>query len=161
MDIFTEEHYNLIRENIVKICEQIPKRNEQCLLMLKCLNLYCNEMETDTNKILELFSKAKKYAIYSMINPENTILFVYILNEYLRLDGYIKDFDKTVKIDDIEEIIETIDNYLSTMKKENKEPKMIQYIENYYNNTIETIKIKQKNQKGKIYKLISNLKFNK
>ena len=70
-------------------------------------------METDINKILELFSKAKKYAIYSMINPENTILFVYILNEYIRLDGYIKDFDKTVKIDDIEEIIETIDNYLS------------------------------------------------
>jgi len=158
MDIYTEDHYNLICENIEKLCEQLPKRNEQSLLMLKCLNLYCTDMEVDTNKILDLFSKAKKYAVYSMINPENTILFVYILNEYIRLDGYIKDFDKTVKINDIQEIIETIENYLTNMKNENKDPKMIKHIEDYYNRTIETIKIIQKNKKGKNYKLISNLK---
>ena len=157
--IFTEPHYNSIRENIEKICEQMPKQNEKCLLMLKCLNLYCNEIEVDTNKLLDLFSKAKKYAIYSMINPENTILFVYILNEYLRLDGYIESFDKTVKINDVEEIIETIDNYLTNLKKENKDSKMIKSIEDYYKNTIEIIKIRKKNKKGKIYKLISNLKF--
>ena len=158
MDIFTEEHYSIICENIEKLCEQLPKRNEQSLLMLKCLNLYCTDMEVDTNKILDLFSKAKKYAVYSMINPENTILFVYILNEYIRLDGYIKDFDKTVKIDDIQEIIETIENYLTNMKNENKDPKMIKHIEDYYNRTTEAIKVIQKNKKGKNYKLISNLK---
>ena len=158
MDIFTEEHYSIICENIEKLCEQLPKRNEQSLLMLKCLNLYCTDMEVDTNKILDLFSKAKKYAVYSMINPENTILFVYILNEYIRLDGYIKDFDKTVKIDDIQEIIETIENYLTNMKNEKKDPKVIKLIEDYYNRTIEAIKVIQKNKKGKNYKLISNLK---
>lgn len=127
--------------------------------MLKCINFYCNENEADTNKILELFSKAKKYAIYSMINPENTILFVHILNEYFRLDGFIKCLDKTIKINDIEEIIETIETYLNNMKRENKDINMIKYIENYYNNTINTIKMRQKDRKGKIYKLIANLKF--
>ena len=121
--------------------------------------MYCNENEADTNKILNLFSKAKKYAIYSMINPENTILFVYILNEYFRLDGFIKCLDKTIKINDIEEIIETIETYLNNLKKENKDLNMIKYIENYYNNTINAIKMRQKDRKGKIYKLISNLKF--
>ena len=121
--------------------------------------MYCNENEADTNKILNLFSKAKKYAIYSMINPENTILFVYILNEYFRLDGFIKCLDKTIKINDIEEIIETIETYLNNLKKENKYLIMIKDIENYYNNTINAIKMRQKDRKGKIYKLISNLKF--
>ena len=158
MNIFSEDHLNLIKENIENICENFPKRNEQCLLMLKCLNLYCNEEELDLNKLINLFSKAKKYAIYSMINPENTILFVYILNEYIRLDGYIKDFDKTVKLEDIEEIIETVENYLTNMKNENKDEKMIKHIEVYYNNTIEKIKIIKNNKKRKNYKLISNLK---
>ena len=158
MKIFSEDHYNLIRENIEKICNQFSKKSEQSILKLKCLNLYCNEIEVDYNKILDLFSKAKKYAVYSMINPENTILFVYILNEYIRLDGYIKDFDKTVKMEDIEETIETIENYLTNMKNEKKDSKMINYIENYYNNTIEKIKIIKNNKEEKNYKLISNLK---
>ena len=159
IEVLNEEHYNHITEEIEKLCEQLPKQNERCLLMLKCINFYCNENEADTNKILELFSKAKKYAIYSMINPENTILFVHILNEYFRLDGFIKCLDKTIKINDIEEIIETIETYLNNMKRENKDINMIKYIENYYNNTINTIKMRQKDRKGKIYKLIANLKF--
>jgi vacuolar protein sorting-associated protein 35 len=161
MDIFTDQHYNTIRENIEKIIEGLSKRNEQCILMLKCINLYCNEMEIDTNKIIDLFAKAKKYAIYSMINPENTILFVYILNEYLRLDGFIKDFDKTVKIEDFKEIIETIENYLTNMKNENKYEKIIKNIENYYNATIENIKLRKKEKSGKKYRLISNLNIDK
>ena len=59
MNIFTEEHYNLIRENIEKLCDQLSKRNKQSILMLKCLNLYCNEIEVDSNKILDIFSKGK------------------------------------------------------------------------------------------------------
>ena len=70
---------------------------------VKSINLYYNEMVEDTNKILELLSKNKKYAVYSMTNPENTILFVKILNDYLRIDGYLKDFDKTLKANDIKE----------------------------------------------------------
>ena len=161
MDIFTDEHFRQLCEDIVKMSEGVSKRNEQCLLILKCINLYCNELEEDTNKIVELFGKAKKYAVYSMTNPENTILFVKILNEYLRIDGIIKDFDKTVKIKDVEEIIEMINNYLMTMKNENKDPEMIKKIEEYYKNTIDTIKKRKQEKKGKIYKLIANLKIDK
>ena len=160
MDIFTDEHFTQIYGDIEKISEGLIKRNEQCLSMLRCINLYCNDLEEDTNKILELFTKAKKYAVYSMTNPENTILFVKILNEYLRLDGIVKDFDKTVKVNDVEDIIDTINNYLITMKNENKEPEMIKKIENYYKKTIETIKLRKGEKNGKLFKLISTLKFN-
>ena len=161
MDIFTEEHFAGICKDIEQLGEKLMKRKEQCLIMLKCINLYCNEVEEDTNKIIELFSRAKKYAVYSMTNPENTILFVKILNEYLRIDGYIKDFDKTVKANDVEEIFETINNYLITMKNENKDLEMIKKIEDYYNNTIEFIKNRKAEKNGKVYKLISNLKIDK
>ena len=161
MDIFDEKHFSSICDDLEKISEGLVKRNEQCLSMLKCINLYCNEVEEDINKIVELFSKAKKYAVYSMTNPENTILFIKILNEYLRLDGIIKDLDKSIKINDVEEIIETIKNYLITLKTENKDQNLIKKIEDYYNNTIDTI-IKRKGEKnGKLYKLISSLKINK
>ena len=158
MDIFNDEHFSSVYQDLEKMSEGVLKRSEQCLLMLRCINLYCNEVEEDTNKILELFVKAKKYAVYSMTNPENTILFIYILNEYLRLDGVIKDFDKTVKVNDVEDIIETINNYLITMKNENKDPEMIKKIEDYYNNTIDCIK---KRKGDKKYKLISTLKISK
>lgn len=161
MDIFTDEHFSTICNDLEKIGEGLNKRKEQCLSMLKCINLYCNEVEEDTNKILELFVKAKKYAIYSMTNPENTILFVNILNEYLRLDGVLKDFDKVVKVNDVEEILETINNYLITMKNENKDGETIKKIEDYYKRTLETIKIRKGEKNGKLYKLISNLKMDK
>ena len=161
MDIFTDEHFSSICSDIEQLSDGLMKRKEQCLITLKCLNLYCNDVEEDTNKIVELFSKAKKYAVYSMTNPENTILFVYILNEYLRIDGIIKDFDKIVKINDVEEIIETINNYLANMKNENKEPEMIKKIEDYYNNTIEFIKKRKEEKNQKMYKLISTLKIDK
>ena len=158
MDIYNDEHFNRICDDLEKMSEGLMKRKEQCLSMLRCINLYCNNVEEDTNKVLELFQKAKKYAVYSMTNPENTILFVHILNEYVRLDGIIKDFDKTVKVNDVEEIIETIKNYIVTMKSENKDPNMIKQIEDYYNNTIESIKEKQNSKGDKVYKLISTLK---
>ena len=158
MDIYNDEHFNSICDDLEKMSEGLMKRKEQCLSMLRCINLYCNNVEEDTNKILELLQKAKKYAVYSMTNPENTILFVYILNEYVRLDRIIKDFDKTVKVNDVEEIIETINNYIFTMKSENKDPNMVKQIEDYYNNTLESIKEKKNSKNYKVYKLISSLK---
>ena len=158
MDIYNDEHFNSICNDMEKMSEGLMKRKEQCLSMLRCINLYCNNVEEDTNKILELFQKAKKYAIYSMIKPENSILFVYILNEYVRLDGIIKDFDKTVKVNDVEEIIETINNFIVTMKSENIDPNIIKKIEDYFNNTIESIKEKKNSKNDKVYKLISSLK---
>ena len=74
MDIYNDEHFNSICDDLEKMSEGLMKRKEQCLSMLRCINLYCNNVEEDTNKILELFQKAKKYAVYSMTNPENTIL---------------------------------------------------------------------------------------
>ena len=161
MDIFTDEHFSQICIDLETIAEGLNKRKEQCLSILNCVNLYCNEVEEDTNKILGLIAKAKKYAVYSMTNPENTVLFVNILNEYLRLDGILNDFDKVVKVNDVEDILETIQNYLITMKNENKEEEIIKRIEDYFKRTLEIIKIRKGEKNGKKYKLISNLKMDK
>ena len=95
-----------------------------------------------------------------MTNPENTILFIYILNEYLRYDEIIEDFDKSAKVEDINEIIEAINNYLMSLKSENNDKKVINKIENYYKNTIDLIKskkIENKDKESKYFKLFEKV----
>ena len=105
--------------------------------------------------------KAKKTAVFAMTNPENTILFIYILNEYLRYDGIVEDFDKIVKIEDVNEIIEAINNYLMSLKADNKDKKTINRIDNYYKNTKNLINSLKNNQdkENKFYKLFMKINF--
>ena len=160
MDIYTKENLIILAENIEKLCEKIIKRNEQCLLMLNLTKLYYNETNQDIAKVATILEKAKKFAMYAMTQPENAILFVYILNEYIRLDGEIKSFDKNIDIKVIEEIIENIKNYLITMKNEKNDENMISKIENYFDNTMKFIKDIQKKQRktSKNYKLVEKIK---
>ena len=139
----------------------MSKKNEQCLLYINCTKLFFNEINKDLNKISELLKKAKKTAVFAMTNPENVILFINILNEYLRYDGLVVDFDKTVKIEDVNEIIEAINNYLMSLKSENNDKDTINKIENYYKNTKNLINsIKNKNEKeSKYYKLFTKINF--
>ena len=160
--ILNKENYNKISAQILKIADKINKKNEQCLSYLNCSKLYFNETNKDIDKISELLKKAKKTAVYAMTNPENTILFIHILIEYLRYDGIIEDFDKIVKADDINEIIEAINNYLMSLKSENKDKETVVRIENYYKNALNLIKIikdkqtKEKNE-NRLYKLFGNI----
>ena len=97
-----------------------------------------------------------------MTNPENAILFIYILNEYLRYDGLIEDFDKIVKVDDVNEIIEAINNYLMSLKSENNDKETINRIDNYYKNTKNLINTKKnKDKECKYYKLFEKINFEK
>ena len=160
--ILNKENYFKISAQILKIADKINKKNEQCLSYLNCSKLYFNETNKNIDKISELLKKAKKTAVYAMTNPENTILFIHILIEYLRYDGIIEDFDKIVKADDINEIIEAINNYLMSLKSENKDKETVVRIENYYKNALNLIKIikdkqtKEKNE-NKFYKLFGNI----
>ena len=162
-DIKTIDKENLIKisEKIIKIIDKIPKKNEQCLSYINSSKLYFNEINKDINKISELLKKSRKTAVFAMTNPENAILFIYILNEYLRYDGLVEDFDKIVKIEDINEIIEAINNYLMALKSENNDKNTIKRIDNYYKNTknlINSLKNKQENE-NKFYKLFSKINF--
>ena len=159
--ILDKENFIKFSEKIIKISDKIPKKNEQCLSYINCTKLYFNEINKDLNKISDLLKKAKKTAVFAMTNPENAILFIYILNEYLRYDGLIEEFDKTVKIEDVNEIIEAINNYLMSLKSEKSDKDTINKIENYYKNTKNLINsIKNKNEKeNKYYKLFTKINF--
>ena len=130
--------------------------------LINCSKLYYNESNKDINKIIELLNKAKKTAVYAMTNPENTILFIYILNEYLKYDGIIENFDQIAKADDVSEIIEAINNYLTSLLSENNNnKKTISKIENYYKNTKELIKLRKinnnKDKENKYFKLFERI----
>lgn len=130
--------------------------------MINCSKLYYNESNKDINKIIELLNKAKKTAVYAMTNPENTILFINILNEYLKYDGIIENFDQIAKADDVSEIIEAINNYLTSLLSENNNnKKTISKIENYYKNTKELIKLRKinnnKDKENKYFKLFEKI----
>ena len=161
LNILSKENLVKISGKIEKIGDKITKKNEQCLFLINCTRLYYNEINKDINKIIELLNKARKTAVYAMTNPENTILFIYILNEYLRYDGIIENFDQIAKMDDLNEIIEAINNYLSSLKSENSDKKAINKIENYYNNTLQLINSIKKNnsqeKENKTFKLFEKL----
>ena len=140
----------------------MPKKNEQCLSYINSSKLYFNNVNKDLDKITELLKKSKKTAVFAMTNPENAILFIYILNEYLRYDGLIEDFDKIVKVDDVNEIIEAINNYLMSLKSENNDKETINRIDNYYKNTKNLINSKKnKDKECKYYKLFEKINFEK
>jgi hypothetical protein len=162
INILSKENMINIAGKIEKICEKIKKKDEQCISMINCSKLYYNENNKDINKIIELLNKAKKTAVYAMTNPENTILFINILNEYLKYDSIIENFDQIAKVDDVSEIIEAINNYLTSLISENNNnKKTISKIENYYKNTKELIKLRKinnnKDKENKYFKLFEKI----
>ena len=158
LTILSKDNLIKIATKIEKICDKINKKNEQCLSLINSSKLYYNDINKDLNKVIELLNKAKKTAVYAMTNPENTILFIYILNEYIRYDDKIEDFDKIAKVDDINEIIEAINNYLMSLKSENNDKTVINKIENYYKSTIDLIKSKKlNNTENKYFKLFEKV----
>ena len=158
LTILSKDNLIKIATQIEKICDKINKKNEQCLSLINSSKLYYNDINKDLNKVIELLNKAKKTAVYAMTNPENTILFIYILNEYIRYDDKIEDFDKIAKVDDINEIIEAINNYLMSLKSENNDKTVINKIENYYKSTIDLIKSKKlNNTENKYFKLFEKV----
>ena len=160
--ILDKENLITISEKLIKIIDKIPKKNEQCLSYINCTKLYYNEINKDLSKITELLKKSKKTAVFAMTNPENVILFIYILNEYLRYDGLVEDFDKIIKLEDVNEIIEAITNYLMSLKSENNNKELVSRIDNFYKNTKNLINsLKNKDKESKYYKLFSKINLEK
>ena len=161
ISILSKENMINIAGKIEKICDKIKKKDEQCISLINCSKLYYNESNKDINKIIELLNKARKTAVYAMTNPENTILFINILNEYLKYDGIIENFDQIAKADDVSEIIEAINNYITSLSENNNNKKTISKIENYYKNTKELIKSRKinnnKDKENKYFKLFEKI----
>ena len=154
----SEDNYINLANNLEKISISLLKRKEQCISMINCSKLYYNVILKKKDKLTECLLKAKKFAEYAMTSPNNAILFIYILNEYMRYDLLIPNFNNDVDSKYINELIELIKNYIVTIKSENKNREIGDYIENYFINTILTIKDRrEKNNLGECGKILLEL----
>ena len=107
-------------------------------------------MFTDKVKISDCLTKAKKYADYAMTSPNNAILFVSLLNEYVRYDLTVEKFDEIVKADTVIDLVEYVKNFISTVKEEKKISEGFNKVESYFNNTMAMIKQYQDKKMGSI-----------
>jgi hypothetical protein len=135
-------------ENIIKILMEsgtkMVKRGDQFNSMLSIGEIYYSVIK-DGNKVNDCINKARKYADFAMTNPQNLTLFVELLNKFL---FYADKGDEIIAIkpEQIDDIIELIRNHIQTIKNEvSVDSSFFPSIENYFNNTIETIQ-KRKNE---------------
>ena len=80
--IFSNEVYENIVKDLINEAKNMQKRSEQCNGLLMISQIYYNHFK-DGKKVLDCLAFAKKIADFSMTNPENIILYVYIVNKYI------------------------------------------------------------------------------
>ena len=115
------------------------KKNDQCISILNCSNLFYNALVKDSDKINELLIKSKKYADFSMTNSRNCILFLKIINKYFFFENKSKNdnsFNFSYDYSIIEELLELVQNHIQNMKNEKIRPDFLCDIEEYYSNTL-------------------------
>ena len=161
INIISLEKYKILIEKINEFPIKLNKRNEQCKLMLNLSNLYYNKINKENEKVIFCLKEAKKFAEYSLTNPLNTVLFINILNYYIKFDLIIENFNKIANIDDINDLIDKIKNYIITIQEDNKienKNEILNKIKKYFNDTmiyIKNINDKKLEKVGQLIKLIN------
>ena len=151
-NILGHDNFISITSNIVQAAQTLIKRGDQCIAILSCVHLFCNGENMDKNKVNDCLVKAKRFADFAMTNPQNAILFIYIINKYIYLiDKFENDgFCDFIGVDTINDLIELVKNHIHSMKIENKDAKFLPEIEEYYNNTLSLLRERKKGGMSKI-----------
>ena len=153
---------NLIRfklgssDNIEPIADEIKtfslnlvKRADQCHAMLNCTELYFTL--NNAKKAKECINKAKRFADFSMTNPENLPLFIIIINKYIYFIEATEGDNYFFEKDDIDDTIEVVKNHVSTIKNENVNQGFLPEAEKYFKETLDIITKRAKLGKKAIY----------
>ena len=153
---------NLIRfklaspENIEPIADEIKtlslnlvKRADQCHAMLNCTELYFTL--NNAKKAKECINKAKRFADFSMTNPENLPLFIIIINKYIYFIESTEGDNYFFAKDDIDDTIEVVKNHVSTIRNENTNQGFLPEAEKYFKDTLDIITKRAKLGKKAIY----------
>ena len=138
-----------IADELKTLSLNLIKRADQCMALLNCAELYFTLAEP--KKAKECMNRAKRIANYSMTNPENLPLYIIILNKYIHFieatEGDEYFFDK----DDIDDTIEIVKNYVSTIKIENTNQSFLPEAEKFFQDTLDVIIKRGKEGKKAIY----------
>ena len=124
-NILGHDNFISITSNIVQAAQTLIKRGDQCIAILSCVHLFCNGENMDKNKVNDCLVKAKRFADFAMTNPQNAILFIYIINKYVYLIDKFENigFCDFIVVDTINDLIELVKNHIHSMKIENKDAK--------------------------------------
>ena len=153
---------NLIRfklgssDNIEPIADELKtlslnlvKRADQCHAMLNCTELYFTL--NNNKKAKECINKAKRFADFSMTNPENLPLFIIILNKYIYFIESTEGDNYFFEKDDIDDTIEVVKNHVSTIRNENTNQGFLPEAEKFFKDTLDIISKRAKLGKKDIY----------
>jgi vacuolar protein sorting-associated protein 35 len=153
---------NLVRfklgstDNIEPIADELKtlslnliKRADQCHAMLNCTELYFTL--NNGKKAKECINKAKRFADFSMTNPENLPLFIIIINKYIYFIEATEGDNYFFAKDDIDDTIEVVKNHVSTIRNENTNQGFLPEAEKYFKDTLDIITKRAKLGKKAIY----------
>jgi vacuolar protein sorting-associated protein 35 len=137
--IISQENLEKYFTQFLAEVKSMPTRTDQCVGYLIMSQMYFTHFK-EGKKVLDCLSKAKKIADFSLTNPRNLILYIYLLNKYIY---YIDvDTENIVEIDNeyIEDLIEAIKNHMITIKTDkNIDACFLPEIEKYFKNTLNLI----------------------
>jgi len=138
-----------IADEIKTLSLNLVKRAEQCHAMLNCTELYFTI--NNEKKAKECINKAKRFADFSMTNPENLPLFIIIINKYIYFIEATEGDNYFFSKDDIDDTIEVVKNHISTIKNENTNQGFLPEAEKYFKDTLDIITKRAKLGKKAIY----------
>ena len=150
--LFSKENLENIIKFLYNEAKNMTKRVDQCNGLLIISQLYYQHFK-DKKNILDCLNAAKKIADFSLTNPHNLILYVFLLNKYIY---YIDtDNEDIVEISPVQigDLIEAIKNHIYTIKTDKSiDACFLPEIENYFKNTVNLIEMRKKdNEHKKIY----------
>jgi vacuolar protein sorting-associated protein 35 len=136
LSILGKENYSTFITNLIANTSKYVKRADQTLASMICAILYFNKNVQDTLKVKESLLKAKKFAEYSMTNPQNITLFIILLNKYIY---YVEKECGTIDQEMFNDILDSIKNHFETIRTENREAPFLSEAERFLQETLETL----------------------
>ena len=124
-------------EKVSEICFKLPKKTEQCIVLLSLSHVYWSNVAKKSGELLEILKRAVKLADLCVTGTKNLVLFVNILNEYLYF--YLQSVP-TIENSSINNLIELIFELLSFQYDKDFDTKATKQ---YLQNTISFIKARQ------------------
>ena len=136
-------------DELKDLCVNLVKRADQCMGILNCTELYATL--NDPKKAKECMNKAKRVAMFAMTNAENLPLFIIILNKYIHLIESTEGDEYFFSKEDIDDTIDIIKNLISTIKIENTNQTFLPEAEKFFQDTLDIIAKRAKDDKKAIY----------
>lgn len=145
--IFSQKNLENIIKDLINETKILPKRVDQFNGLLMISQIYYKHFK-DGKKVLDCLNKAKKIADFSLTNPSNLILYIFLLNKYIYYIDVDKDNIVGITNEQVEDLIEAIKNHIITIKTDkNIDSCFLPEIEKYFKNTENLIRLR-KNEKN-------------